>query len=189
MTQDVDIGLDISTSIVGVCVLEHKTNKLIDLFPIKMTSTKFNDIWDKSLFFETEIIKKINPTWTLKRIFVEEAMKRFAPGFSSADTIITLAKMNGIACFSMLKTYGVKPTFVNVNTGRAQLGIKINRKDKTKSTKEKVFEQVLLLNPSFSWEQHIAKTGKSVGKMVYDRHNQDMADAWVVCRSGQLLNP
>lgn len=187
--QEVDIGLDISTSVVGVCVLEHKTNNLVDLFSIKMTSTKFKDFWDKALFFEAEIVKQIKPTWLIKRVFVEEAAKRFSPGFSSADTIITLAKMNAVACLAMLKVYKVKPTFVNVRTGRAQLGIKINTKDKTKSTKEKVFEQVLALNPSFPWEQHIAKTGKSVGKLVYDKHNQDMADSWVVCRSGQTLNP
>ena len=186
---EVDIGLDVSTSIIGVCVLDHNTGNLISLFPIKLTSTKLVDLWDKSVEFQTEFSKNMSPTWTIKRIFVEDIAKKFSPGFSSAGTIVILAKMNAIACLIAFNMFHVKPTFINVRSARAQLGIKIDTKDKTKSTKEKVFEKVLALNPKVAWPQHVAKTGKSVGQMVYDTCNQDMGDAWVAAKGGQKLFP
>lgn len=130
-----------------------------------------------------------NPMWDVQRIFVEDVAKKFSPGFSSAQTIVTLAKMNAMACLIAMDEYQVKPIFINVRSARSVLGIKIDTKDKRTSTKDKVFEKVLLLNPTFPWQQHLAKTGKHVGQMVYDTCNQDMGDAWVACRGGQHLVP
>jgi len=186
---EVDIGLDVSTSVIGVCVSDHNTGQMIDIYPIRMTSTKFNDIWDKADYFKMLFMSKILPSWTIKRIFVEDVAKMFSPGFSSAGTIIILAKMNAIVCLTAYQATGIKPTFVNVRSARAQLGIKINTKDKTKSTKEKVFAEVLKMNPGFPWLQHVAKTGKNAGSMVYDTCNQDMGDAWVAVKGGQKLYP
>jgi hypothetical protein len=186
---EVDIGLDVSTSVVGVCILEHTTGKIIDIYPIKMTSSKFADIWDKAAYFKQEFSAKLLPTWDIKRIFVEDVAKMFSPGFSSAGTIIILAKMNAIACLTAFQVTGLKPTFVNVRSARAALGIKINTKDKTKSTKEKVFIEVRKLIPTMTWIQHTAKTGKNAGTLVYDTCNQDMGDAWVAVKGGQKLFP
>ena len=169
--------------------MEHKTGNLVTMFPVRMTSTKFADIWDKVDYFKQEFVKNQGRNWDIKRVFVEDVAKRFTPGFSSAGTIVILAKMNAIVCLTMYQLTGLKPTFVNVRSARAQLGIKINTKDKTKSTKEKVFAEVLKLNPTFTWLQHVAKTGKSAGSMVYDTCNQDMGDSWVAVRGGQKLYP
>jgi len=186
---EVDIGLDVSTSVVGVCVVNHSTGNLISLFPIKLTSSKLDDLWDKASEFKKEFTKNISPSWIIKRLFVEDVAKKFSPGFSSAGTIVTLAKMNAIACLVAYEAYGIKPTFVNVRSARAQIGIKIDTKDKTRSTKEKVFEKVLNINPGFPWLQHMAKTGKNTGQMVYDACNQDMGDAWIAVCGGQKLFP
>lgn len=186
---EVDIGLDVSTSVVGICVLNHKTGSLIKIMPVKLTSTKFEDIWDKATELEKQFLTNLDPAWEVKRVFVEDAAKKFSPGFSSAQTIVTLAKMNAIACMIAYKNLNIKPTFVNVRSARAMLGIKIDTKDKSKSTKEKVFEKVLALNPGFPWMQHVAKTGKNVGQLVYDTCNEDMGDAWVAVRGGQKMFP
>jgi hypothetical protein len=127
--------------------------------------------------------------YEVRRIFVEEAAKKFSPGFSSAGTIFALASFNGIVSYLAHELFGVKPQMINVRSARKQLGIKINYKDKTKDTKTKVFEAVVGLNPDFPWEQHVAKTGKRKGQTVYGKHNFDMADAWVICRGGQLIHP
>lgn len=186
---EVDIGLDVSTSIIGVCVLDHATGVLIDLFPIKLNKASLDDIWDKALEFRLIMSLKHRPEWVVKRIFVEDVAKKFSPGFSSAQTIVTLAKMNAMACLIAMDEFKIKPTFINVRSARAALGIKIDTKDKTKSTKDKVFEKVILLQPTYPWVQHLAKTGKHAGSMVYDQCNQDMGDAWVACRGGQILVP
>lgn len=183
--KEIEIGLDISSSCTGVCVLEKGTNNLLELFPVKLTSVKY----DNNMFLKCEEIQKIfenmNKKYIVTDVYVEDCAKKFSAGKSSAETIVVLAKMNATVCWIAYQVFGIEPKFINVRTGRKILGIKIDTKDKTKSTKEKVFEKVLVLNPNFPWTKHIAKTGKFKDEEVYDKVNQDAADAWVICRSGQ----
>lgn len=180
---DVDIGLDISTSVVGICVLESVSGKLLHLGHVKLTA--YDNEYDKADMFDESWY---NPTlWNVRRVYIEEAAKKFSPGFSSADTIMTLGRFNGILSYKIYKLTGKKPVMVNVRSARSKLGIKINYSDKTKNTKQKVFEAVRALNPSFSWVTHLAKTGQFKGQTVYDKVNEDRSDAWVICRGGQML--
>ena len=47
----------------------------------------------------------IENNYKLKNVFVEANAKMFTPGFSSADTILTLAKFNGICCYIIFKLF------------------------------------------------------------------------------------
>ena len=132
---EVDIGLDISTSVMGLCILRHKTGELVSLENFKFTSSSFEDIYDKVVWFEKTW--KPDSSWVIKNIYVEDIAKKFSVGVSSANTIVVLAKMNALICYLMYVKTGLKPQFVNVRSMRAKLGIKIDTKDKTKSTKEK----------------------------------------------------
>lgn len=182
-TTAVDIGLDISTSCIGLCVLEHGTGKLISLVNFKFSGVAFEDILDKVEHFTKTW--NPDPLWRIKRIFVEDIAKKFSVGVSSANTIVILAKMNALICYMMYLKTGLKPIYVNVRSVRSTLKIKIDTKDKTKTTKEKIFEIMLARYPSFPWVQHLAKAGKSKGQMVYDSCNGDMADAFVAVLGGQ----
>jgi hypothetical protein len=181
--KEVDIGLDISTSVVGICVLESSSGSLIYLGHVKLTS--YDNEYDKADNFDHSWYDASN--WNVRRVFIEEAAKRFSPGFSSADTIMTLGRFNGILSYKIYQLTGKKPVMVNVKTARSKLGIKINYSDKTKSTKQKVFEAVRALNPNFSWVTRMAKTGRFKGQLVYDKVNEDRSDAWVICRGGQIM--
>jgi len=183
--KEVDVGLDISSSCIGVCILEHKKDVLVEIFKIKLTSTKFEDLIDKAV----EVKKHFSrlSKYSIKNVYVEDIALKFTSGKSSAHTIVTLAKMNALTCYEMYSQYNIKPEFVNVRTCRKKLGISINTKDKTKSTKEKVFDIVRVMKKDFPWETHLAKTGKYKDQLVYDKTNQDMADAYIVCASGQLI--
>jgi len=185
----VDVGLDISTSIVGVTILNSKTSELISMEAVKLNKARFKDVWDKADHINESLAAAFDLTrYRVNRIFVEEAHMKFTPGFSSAKTLFTLSRFNGIVSYQAHVLFGVKPIMVNVRTARKQLGIKIDRKDKTKSTKDKVFEIVRTMNPGFPWEQHIAKTGHSKGQMIYGKHNFDMADAWVIVKGGAIIH-
>lgn len=184
---EVDIGLDVSSSIIGICVLKHSDGSLVSLTNLNLTSSKFQDLLDKADFVKKTI--NIPKNWYIKNIFVEDIAKKFSSGASSADTITTLAKMNFLVSYLYYIHTGLKPIYVNVRSMRAKLGIKPDLKDKTKSTKEKVFEIVKERNPTFPWESHTATRGKSKGEVVFDKCNQDMADSWVVCRGGQVSYP
>jgi hypothetical protein len=180
--------LDISTSTVGVVLLDSRSGNLVSKFAIRLTSSKIKDFWEKVDFTTSELKRQIDLNeYNVCRVYVEEAHMKFTPGLSSAHTLFTLARFNGIISNEARKLFNIKPTMVNVRSARKTLGIKIDRKDKSKNTKTKVFDAVRTLNPKFTWDQHIAKTGYSKGQLVYAKHNFDMADAWVICRGGQLL--
>lgn len=179
---EVDIGLDISTAVVGICVLDAKTGKLVLLTHQKLTG--FETEYSKADNFDVTWFDK---SWKVRKVFIEEAAKKFSPGFSSADTIMTLGRFNGILSYKIYQLTGVVPRMVNVRSARSKLSIKIDYKDKTKNTKTKVFEAVMARNPSFLWITHTAKAGKFKGEVVYDKVNEDRADSWVICRGGQLM--
>ena len=188
--QLVDIGLDISTVVVGITILDSNTSELISMEAVKLNKARFKDVWDKADHIHNALTNAFDLVrYKANRIFVEEAHMKFTPGFSSAKTLFTLSRFNGIVSYQAHKLFGVKPIMVNVRTARKILGIKINRKDKSKTTKDKVFEIVRTRNPDFPWEQHIAKTGHSKGQMVYGKENYDISDAWVICKGGQLIYP
>lgn len=178
----VDIGLDISTSVVGICVVDSKTGAMLYIGHLQLN--KFTNEYDKADNFDGSWIK---PEWSIRKIYIEEAAKKFSPGFSSADTIMTLGRFNGILSYKIYQLTGLKPVMVNVRSARSKLSIKIDHSDKTKNTKQKVLEIVMALNPSFPWISHIAKAGKFKGQTVYDKVNEDRSDAWIICRGGQLL--
>lgn len=180
--KEVCIGLDISTSVVGICVLDKATSNLEKLTYVKLS--KFKNEYDKA---DNMDWSWLDPSWTISKVFIEEAAKKFSPGFSSADTIMTLGRFNGIISYETYKRTKIIPEMVNVRSARKVLGIKVNYADKSLSTKEKVLKLVAGLNPTFPWYLRISNAGKFKGQTIYDAVNQDMADAWVICKGGQIL--
>lgn len=172
-----DLGLDISTSVTALCVL-GEDHKMLELIPIKL-ATKFDNLWDKANEVKRVFQESVEPKYLIKRIFVEENAKRFSQGFTSADTILTLAKMNGIVSYIAKCMFtGSQVCDVNVRSARAKLGIKVSGKNQ----KDQVYAHVLKNHPDFPWATHIVK-----GQIVYNAYNKDMSDAYVICRAGQII--
>lgn len=116
----------------------------------------------------------------IARVFVEANAKRFAPGMTSADTILTLAKMNGLVSYLVHKKFNAPVFDVLPVTARARLGIKV----KGKNQKEQAFQHVLKQHPEFPWITHVVK-----GKSVVDGVNRDLCDAFILTRASQLIYP
>lgn len=184
----VDIGLDASTTTVGVCVIDSESGDLVSLTYLDLSSkTKYEDIYEKvaaTRDYLSTLIKTNN--WKLNKVSIEEFAKQFTPGFSSADTLFTLATFNHSICQFVYDTYGLRAKKVNVRTARKELYVNVNYKDKSKSTKQKVFDIVRKMNPDFPWFTYIAKAGKNKGNEIYGKQNEDMADAWVVAKGGWM---
>jgi hypothetical protein len=184
--KEIELGLDISTSVVGIVGLNiDGTFEFMD--HVKFGS-KQDTLWLKADEMEMKL-KEIQKTYSVKRIFVEASAKAFTPGFSSADTLFTLAKFNGIVSYISTRVFNSPVYDINVSSARKAAGIKVNRKDKTRSTKEQVFDIVREAYPHFPWLTHVAKNGKSKGQTVFSKENYDRCDAWVICRGGQLTTP
>ena len=150
------LGLDISTTIVGIAVIDSEGKLLV------------SDHWD---------ISKYN----IESVFIETALKKFIPGKSRADTIIKLAKFNGIVSWISFDTFGAPPTFINVNTARSLYGLSFPRGTKGPQRKKMVIEAVKEKEKtSFTFE--MARGGKN-----YKKGTDDRADAIVIARAGEFL--
>ena len=176
------IGLDISTAIVGICFLDINGN-LVKLDNINLKKTK-------SIFGKSEVVKhrfieyKSSLKFTNKlKISIEEAFQSFSSGFSSATTLSQLNRFNGIVSYLVYDIFNIEPLYINVNSARKNLQIKIDRKSKS-STKEQVFQWVKNnINEEFIWPEKVLKSGPNKGRVKFDESCYDMSDAFVICKA------
>ena len=134
----------------------------------------FPDLYVKADYINNKL-REIAARHDIKKIYIEQSLSRFRPGFSSAKTLLTLAKFNGIVSWSCVQVFSITPEFLGASTARKACGIKILRGE---NSKEKVLNFLLDNEPSFgvSYTKH----GNPVAG-VYDR-----ADSWVIARAGLL---
>jgi len=179
-----NIGLDISTSIIGVSFLDNKGN-LVDLQNINLK--KINCIFEKSNFVK-KYFDRVFDDFEFSEsveIFIEEPFQSFSKGFSSAKTISQLNKINGIVSYICYTRFNVKPVYINVNSARKILQIKIDKKQK--NTKEQVLDWVKT-QISFNWPEKIISRGVNKGVVKLEESCYDMSDAYVISRAGILIN-
>lgn len=181
--KEISLGLDISTSIVGVSLFTG--DKLFKLFHIDLTKSKC--IFDKASKFENEYLANISSECIVKNIYIEDTLQSFARGLSSAKTLMTLARFNGIVSNIVYKVTNIKPVFINVNTARKSLGIKIDKNSKV-DKKEQVMEWVDKDIGGYDWSTKIISRGKNKGLVKYEKFCYDIADAYVICKAGIIIN-
>jgi len=181
------IGLDISTSIIGVSFLDIDSN-LINLESINLKKIKC--IFEKSKYTKdcfSNYLKKYSFEDNLT-VFIEEAFQSFSSGFSSAKTLSQLNRFNGIVSYLSNQIFNTVPIYINVNSARKNLQIKINKK-LSLSTKEQVFEWVRKnIEIQFDWPEKILSRGPNKGLVKFDESCYDMSDAYVICKAGFILN-
>ena len=176
------LALDISTSITGFCVFNEWNSIHIGHVDLRKEKTFF-----KKVDIVKEKIEELHKKYGFKEVVIEEAFQSFGRGLSSAKTLFTLAKFNGIIQYIVF-SLGIKTTVINVNNARKTVGIKINKKDKTKNTKEQVLEQVQQLNTTLTWPKRRLKSGPRKGLEIYDDCCYDRADAWVIGKAHLIEN-
>lgn len=169
------LSLDISTSCTGYCVFNE--DDLVAIGHINLS--KHKDFYEKANRIKSAM-KEINKKYNIERIVVEENLQAFRPGLSSAKTLMTLAQFNGTVRWICLEVFKSKAVAINVNTARKSIGLKIDKKDKSKTTKEKVLEWVSNDNPSIVWPTKILKSGPNKGQKRVCTESYDMADAYVI---------
>jgi Holliday junction resolvasome RuvABC endonuclease subunit len=174
------LGLDISTSCTGWCLLDDSGNiENIGYIDISKKST----LYEKAKVIKSEI-SKLNIFNDITEIFIEENLQSFRSGFSSAKTISTLAKFNGIVSYICFQEFSKEPVFFNVNSARKILGISLKRKkDGGKPTKDQLFEWAIE-NIDYRFPKKILKSGPRKGQEVIDPRSSDMIDAYIVAKAG-----
>ena len=172
----IQLGLDISTSNVGWCLLDIKTQNLVSAGVIELSKKK--DIFEKSNEVRS-VLRQISSEHAISCIAIEENLQAFRPGFSSAKTIVTLARFNGIVTLIAFEEIGPRPTFVNVNAARKLAGLKIIKKSSV-STKEQVLDFVKKKLPDYTWPVRTLKSGPRKGLVIPADSCYDIADAYIV---------
>jgi hypothetical protein len=127
--------------------------------------------------------------YNITHVFIEENLQAFRPGLSSAKTLLTLARFNGVVSYICSQVFDSPPIFLNVNAARKSVGLKIIRKSKGgKETKHQVIEWVTSAlerqGISHHWPTRILKSGPRRGQQELDRGCFDMADAYVIATAG-----
>ena len=177
------LALDISTSCTGYCLFDD--NGLVDIDYINLS--KHKGLYQKAAYVKDRIYK-LSCKYDIKQVVVEENLQAFRPGLSSAKTLMTLAQFNGVVRWICYEIFNDKISSINVNTARKSVGLKINKKDKTKTTKEKVLDWVTQDNATIKWPTKILKSGPNKGKERICAEAYDMADAYVIGKSFLVEN-
>lgn len=183
MSQNVCLGLDISTSCVGIAIMAPEVmhgSRLLSMRYIPLA--KVNGIWSKAESVE-DVIADIADNYDVEHVFVEENLQMFRPGLSSAATLSLLSKFNGIVSYITKKHTDVEPVFLNVNAARKSVGLKVDRKSKL-STKEQVLNWTVQEEPAWSPPTRALKSGPNKGDIRLLNEAYDMADAYVIARAG-----
>jgi len=165
------LGLDISTSITGATVIDENG---------KVT---YNEAWDlrkyKEFFQKAEVVKgkiwELEDTFFIKEIYIEQSLQSFRSGFSSAKTLSTLSRFNGVVswlCYDILK---LKPEYIAATSARKKCGIKVPKGTKAKQV---IIQYVLDNVPSVLIEY--TKHGNP------KPHCFDKADSWVIANAGYV---
>ena len=172
------LALDISTSCTGYCLFNE--DELIDIGHIDLS--KHKGLYEKATHVKDRILI-LNHHYKIDRVVVEENLQAFRPGLSSAKTLMTLAQFNGVVRWICHEHLFVEVVAINVNTARKSVGLKIDKKDKSKTTKEKVLDWVSADDPSIKWPTKILKSGPNKGLKRICNEAYDMADAYVIGKS------
>lgn len=145
------LSLDVSTSITGYSILSF-SGEIIKISHIDLK--KFEDIFDKAEEVK-RIFTQIKQEYKIEKIFIESALALFTPGKSSAITMNTLTKFNGIVSFICYEVFMMKPNFIGATSARSRCGIKVPR---GKKAKEVVVEWVKVNYPEYQFVYK--KTGR-----------------------------
>lgn len=181
------LALDISTSCTGYCILNPELDSetsLVDLGFIPLAKHKSHF---RKANVVLEQLQNMKSTYDIKEIAIEENLQSFRSGFSSAQTLSSLAKFNGIVAYLCEDIFGLEPKFYNVNAARKAVGLKIISKRKGGAdTKVQVMEWATEELSGYQWPTKTLRNGPRKGTVVLEPGCYDMADAYVIARASKL---
>lgn len=178
------LGLDVSTSVTGICILDPSKIPITSGSHIicldRVEFKKCKTLWEKAdlvAFKFYELLKKHPGTY---RVALEEPLMGFRTGMSSAATITTLMRFNGIVSYIARDLFKVDPEYISSATARKLCGIKLQRTSIAGiNGKEQVFRYMRENDLS-----HVNWPTKKSGEPV--DWSRDATDSYVIARAAML---
>lgn len=186
--MDVALGLDISTAVIGwsivqaVQLVQSSTyTKPLSMGHIDLTKVK-SGFWGKVDHAEqsiNSIVYNIQKQHKITVVYVEDPLKKFRKGSSSAHTISLLLKFNAIISNITRKSLNIEPLYIDATAARKSIGVVLQSKKNAngKDQKQQTFEH--LCNTVFinhDWPRN--RNGTIYGWCL------DEVDAYVICLAG-----
>lgn len=141
------LGLDVSTSKIGIAVMDYD-KKIVSSDLIKFKTE--TSLEERAKLFENKLIK-LKKHYPIMEVFVEEPFIAFGGGKTTAHTMAKLQRFNGMCCYSIFSIFESLPIMVNVRTARNKLGIKIPKGTKQNETKKYIIEYVQKNHAEFTY--------------------------------------
>ena len=167
------LGLDISTSITGWTVADF-TGNVIEYGA--WDTRKYKDFFDKAEAVSKGVTEiHIQYGGKIKHVYIEQSLQTFRSGFSSAKTLSSLSRFNGIVSWLVYDLFQIKPEYIAATSARKLCGIKVSRGQKAKQV---VLKFLLDNEPSFVIEY--TRNGNPKPE------SYDKADSIVIARAGAI---
>ena len=173
-SKKLTLGLDISTSITGATIIQN--DKIIESFIWDTRNKrKFPTLYEKAALLQEHLLT-IRKDFDITDIYIEQSLQSFRSGFSSAKTLSTLSRFNGIVSWLCYQTFKIKPEMLAASSARKSAGVVIKRGE---NSKEKVLQFILDKYPQI--------------KIEYTKHGNpkpgmyDMCDSIIIAIAGSRL--
>jgi hypothetical protein len=187
------LGLDVSTSNVGIAVLDLNKDvdnvshtHIVSLSHVEFKGKRGLTMWSKADWLREQLTERFL-TLEFKdvtHVYIEAALKRFMPGMSSMTTIGSLLKFNGIASYLVHDIFKVDPEYISASEARKTCGLKMFPKAKAggKNHKQQTFDSMMKTDLS-----HVVWPTKLRSTKIVD-WSFDVTDAYVIAKAGHALN-
>ena len=166
------LGLDVSTSITGATILDENGNVVFCEAWDLRNKKHFPTLFEKGREIKN-LFHKLKWEYVITSVYVEQSLQSFRSGFSSAKTLSTLSRFNGIVSWLCFEVFQLKPEYIAATSARKQCGITVPKGAKAK--------QVVI--------QYIIDNVPDV-LIEYTKHGNpkpqcyDKADSWVIAKAG-----
>jgi len=181
------LGIDVSTSITGFAIVAEGEIVFYDSVDLR----KYKNLFEKAerikeaifTIFDNYQFCREDDHWMeaesdhpILHIYIEQSLHMFMGGKSSAKTLSTLTRFNGIVSWLVYEMFNMEPKFIGSTSARKQAGIKVPRGQKAKQV---VLQYLLDNEPAF--------------KIEYTKHGNpkpesyDRADAIVIAKAGWAI--
>jgi len=180
------LGLDVSTSVTGICVIDSDIapddNGSHIVYLDRIDFKKCKTLWQKA----DVVFKELSSLWPTKgfkisKFALEEPLLGFSKGMSSAATITTLMRFNGIVSYIGRNSFGIDPMYISAAAARKLCGVKLVKRALGGPQKEQVFKHM-----SEHDLKHIQWPKKKSGADA--DWSRDATDAYVIARAASLMH-
>ena len=122
------LGLDISSSRIGYCLINEKEELLL----VDEIKLKPSQSLEERADIVKDTMKIIKEHSEVEYVFIEQPFIAFSGGKTTAATMAKLQRFNGMCSYVVHDLFGHTPTLIQANKARGLVGLKIKRGSKTK---------------------------------------------------------